>query len=160
MQRLTAAEAGDIVALVRDPRIYGSFYLGTDGAPGLAEEEDWLSWEPDSEADRLINFSVRLRADRSLIGALRLRGTRLSFLIAPACWRQGFASELVAGACSFRPGRYGLDMLEAEVRRDNEASRRVLENQGFRCVGPVRLQGADGPAPVPVVKYVCGFRRF
>lgn len=45
---------------------------------------------------------------------------------------RGIASEIVPAFCAAVRHRFGLEVLRAEVFRDNPASRRVLEKAGFR----------------------------
>jgi RimJ/RimL family protein N-acetyltransferase len=159
VEALDASTATAVAELVRDPRVYASYYLGPDEPPGSADEQDWAPGAAAEGRARPVNFAVRLRASNELIGALRLRGNRISFLIAPPHWGQGLASELVAGACGILPARYRLDHLEAEVLLDNQPSRRVLEGQGFRCVGPVEIRVPGRSSGIPALKYVCRFPR-
>ncbi|WP_218926074.1 GNAT family N-acetyltransferase [Xylanimonas oleitrophica] len=76
----------------------------------------------------------------------------LGYLLAPARWGAGYASELVAALVRWHfehldPARER--ELRAYVVPGNEASRRVLEKNGFRLVG------ASPQAPDQLV-YACG----
>lgn len=56
---------------------------------------------------------------------------RLGYLLAPAAWGQGLASELVAGLVAWCRAQPGIASLTGGVARDNPASARVLTKHGF-----------------------------
>lgn len=82
---------------------------------------------------------VRTKADRRIIGWGGLFddpfdpgwGVELGYWFTPACWGQGYASELAAAAVAFADDELRLPELRAFARPENAGSRRVLEKAGF-----------------------------
>jgi RimJ/RimL family protein N-acetyltransferase len=66
---------------------------------------------------------------------------RLGYLLAESAWGKGIASELVDGLVSWSR-QTGVASLVSGVERDNVASRRVLEKNGFAC-DPATKGAAD-----------------
>ena len=60
-------------------------------------------------------------------------GERLTmgYVIAPASWRRGYASEIAAAAAAHASDVLGAPAVHASVLSTNEASRRVLEKAGL-----------------------------
>ena len=80
-------------------------------------------------------------------GLILVEGTgpevELAYRVSRAAWGKGYATE-AAGACL----RYGfdvagLDTIIAVTHPDHVASRRVMEKNGMRFVGPVHLYGRE-----------------
>ena len=59
---------------------------------------------------------------------------RLGYLLAEDAWGQGIASELLAGFLRWCRGQPSLATITGGVGRDNPASARVLEKNGFQPV--------------------------
>jgi RimJ/RimL family protein N-acetyltransferase len=79
-------------------------------------------------------------APRQAVGAVSLerRGTdrlTLGYTLAPEIWGRGFASEAVAAVVTAAFKLTRVLEIEASVRIENPASRRVLEKAGFAHVG-------------------------
>ena len=77
---------------------------------------------------------------RQAIGAISLerRGTdrlTLGYALAPEVWGRGYATEAVRAAVEAAFGLTGAVEIDASVRVENPASRRVLEKAGFVHVG-------------------------
>ena len=66
---------------------------------------------------------------------------RLGYLLAESSWGKGFATELVDGLVRWSHGQSGISSLAGGVARDNPASRRVLEKNGFTPSGRVGESG-------------------
>lgn len=73
----------------------------------------------------------------------------LGYRIAEKAAGQGLATAAVRRVRELAATEYGLTRLRARVTRDNPASRRVLEHNGFVAVGELTLNGK------PAVAYVC-----
>ncbi len=56
---------------------------------------------------------------------------RLGYLLAEAAWGKGLATELVAGFIAWCRKQAGVTSIVGGVARDNPASKRVLEKNGF-----------------------------
>ena len=59
---------------------------------------------------------------------------RLGYLLSEPAWGRGLASELIEGFVGWCRGQAALSSLVGGVERDNPASRRVLEKNGFQLV--------------------------
>jgi RimJ/RimL family protein N-acetyltransferase len=56
---------------------------------------------------------------------------RVGYFLAEASWGKGFATELVEGLVRWCRAQTGIQSLAGGVARDNPASKRVLEKNGF-----------------------------
>ena len=77
--------------------------------------------------------------NRQAIGSIDLSLIRdgsaeLGFLLRPASWDQGFASEVVSAVIAYALGPLDLKRLAAAVQAENRAAARVLEKNGFSQV--------------------------
>jgi len=57
---------------------------------------------------------------------------RLGYLLSEDAWGKGFATELVSGFVSWCQGQSSITSIAGGVERDNHASIRVLEKNGFQ----------------------------
>ena len=87
---------------------------------------------------------------RQAIGSIDLSLIRdgsaeLGFLLRPASWDKGFASEAVSAVVTYALGPLDLKRLAAAVQAENRAAARVLEKNGFAQVQQraVTLLGGD-----------------
>ena len=91
------------------------------------------------------SLAVVRKQDLALIGSCELwqenqqhaRGG-VGFVFDPAVWGQGFATETAGLLLRLGFERLGLHRIEATCRPDNIASRKALENAGFRVEGRLR----------------------
>jgi len=72
-----------------------------------------------------------------------LRETEVGFLLAPALWGRGFATEAAQAALRFGFGPCGLDHLIALVHPENLASRQVIAKCGLVYQETIHLWGID-----------------
>lgn len=78
--------------------------------------------------------------------------SQISYLVAPAFWNTGFASEAVGAVIAANP--HGFKTLFAEVFQDNPASARVLTNAGFEYIGDAEAFSVARGATVPTWTYL------
>ena len=137
-------------------------HAAEDAAPAfeLVHEQDailrWLEWSGPSDPAELAafyrawrvsdeqaedyHFAVCRREDGALVGSLALRsighpGTaNLGYWIGQPYWNRGYASEAVRLACWLAFRWLRAQAITSWVFRGNDASRRVLEKNGFRYV--------------------------
>lgn len=132
---IDAMKPRDVPALAKaleHPEVSGTFYLG--GALGpLADALDASLESMMNDRERFCGVARLL--DETLIGFVQLRDDRLSYFIDYAAWGRGYAKELVAFARDTLAPARGLAQITAEVERDNERSRAVLDANAFRFVG-------------------------
>ncbi|MGH1576976.1 GNAT family N-acetyltransferase [Planktotalea sp.] len=111
----------------------------------LSEGEDAVSEWITARDESASVYTVRLKADNRLIGLLilseRVEQTddednapdvflMLGYLFADSEWKQGYASELIAGALNGFD-EFDMPCVRAGVASGNDASARVLEKNGF-----------------------------
>jgi RimJ/RimL family protein N-acetyltransferase len=107
---------------------------------GTAERFIYAAREGNTSGRDLTLVMTPIRGKREAVGAvsLELRGRdrlTLGYVLAPEYWGEGYASEAVAAIVD---AAFSLTLaveIEASVRIENPASRRVLEKAGFRFVG-------------------------
>jgi RimJ/RimL family protein N-acetyltransferase len=99
-------------------------------------ERGWTRWRVEDRSGRMIG-----RAGFRLSDDGRCR--ELGYLLEPAQWGRGLASELAGALVRWhREHPDGLEpTLAAYVFADNAASRRVLEKSGFVLAGPGEREG-------------------
>lgn len=84
-------------------------------------------------------WAIRAKADNRIIGWGGLYqdpfdpgwGVEVGYHLHPAAWGLGYATELVAACMGLADGVLDLPHVSAFARRENAASRRVLEKAGF-----------------------------
>lgn len=140
-------DVDDVYAIYSDPRM-PAFELATmrSGmqAQGRIEEihaafhaRDMLQW-----------LIVERRSDRALGSCAlfgfdaRTRRAELGYALHPSHWGQGLASEAVALALAWGFRSLGLARVEASIDARNQASRRLLQRQGFART----INADDAPA--------------
>lgn len=90
----------------------------------------WAVTEPDD--DRLIGTVTLLNRDPTN------RHAEVGYMLKPALWGRGYASEAVRGVLGFGFQHMDLHRVEAELDPRNEASARLLERLGFKREGLLR----------------------
>jgi RimJ/RimL family protein N-acetyltransferase len=108
--------------------------------PGTAERFIYAAREGNSSGRDLTLVLTPIRGKREAIGAigLELRGRdrlTLGYVLAPEFWGKGYVSEAVAAMVEAAFSLTHVVEINASVRVENPASRRVLEKAGFRFVG-------------------------
>jgi RimJ/RimL family protein N-acetyltransferase len=68
---------------------------------------------------------------------------RLGYLLSEVNWGMGLASELVAGFVTWCRGQPVIRSIAGGVSRDNPASGRVLEKNGFHIIQCSQIDGMD-----------------
>jgi ribosomal-protein-alanine N-acetyltransferase len=130
LEPMTPAHAELLFGALSDPRIY-----------------EWISSSPPPSVEGLrerwagasgLNWALRRRSDGAFVGKfdVELAGevaTNVGYLIFPAYWQQGYASEALRALVSHLAG-HQVRELHACVTAGNTASERVLLNAGFARV--------------------------
>ena len=128
----------EVVANMLTEPVTKSLPEGWQGAYTVERSVKWIE-ERDSEGatllltDRSSGLAVGLvflfEGEQEFSGDIELR---LGYLLAERAWGQGFASELVEGLVRWSR-EAGVATIVGGVARDNVASQRVLEKNGFVC---------------------------
>ncbi|WP_055109198.1 GNAT family N-acetyltransferase [Paenibacillus ihumii] len=107
------------------------------------------------ETLRDLHFAVELKQCHRIIGVCSLQywdqfhgKARLGYLLSPASWRQGYATEAARSLIHFGFGALELNRIEARCSPDNPASERVLQKCGMTYVKVIaagsRERGDEG----------------
>jgi [ribosomal protein S5]-alanine N-acetyltransferase len=102
-------------------------------------------------------FHVLVAEDGEILGRVNLvrvedGSAELGYRIAQKAAGRGLATAAVRDVRELAAAAYRLSSLRAKITQDNEASRKVLERNGFVAVGELTLN--DKPA----TSYVCELR--
>lgn len=84
--------------------------------------------------------------------ALDREQSQISYMVAPAFWNTGYASEAVTALIEANP--QGAKTLFADVFQDNPASARVLTNAGFEYIGDAEAFSVARNMTVPTWTYL------
>lgn len=105
-------------------------------------------------ANGLCLAAAPIGEDSRLIGAAYLEGRELAYFVERPLWGKGLGADLVRGACHVAITFLGLPGLQASVQRENLASRKVLERNGFRFAGLRKASHRLGPGRLAVLQYI------
>ncbi len=147
-----AHDLDHLAALYGDPEVMGGRKLGVQSR---AECAAWLAgYVAHWRARGFGMWALRTRAGGAFVGECGFRPLaagqaeiELSYGLAPAFWGQGLGQEAAARACDFVFAETALSHVVAVARADNVASRRILEQLGFR------LDAATKPGDHEIARY-------
>lgn len=113
-----------------------------------------IAADPAGQAERIVGvaeqqwrdrgygpFAIFQRSDGTFVGrgglfwVERLQGVEINYMLEPAAWGCGYATELARAFLDFGFGRIGLDRMVATTNPENAASRRVLLKVGMTADG-------------------------
>lgn len=95
-------------------------------------------------------FSWGIFRQGMLIGSVGVAAGALGYLLAPAAWGQGYATEACQTALAHARSQ-GEGPISASIWADNAPSRRVLEKLGFVLIGESTATSAARPSPSSVL---------
>ncbi|AZK48389.1 GNAT family N-acetyltransferase [Paenibacillus lentus] len=97
-----------------------------------------------------LHFAIELKKSNKMIGVCslqywdQLKGkAMLGYLLSPACWRQGYATEAARSLITFGFETLELDRIEARCAGDNPASERVLQKCGMKYVKAIPIRSRE-----------------
>lgn len=109
---------------------------------------------------RDLHFAVIRKGEGDWIGLCSLQywdveghKARLGYLISPAHWNQGYATEAVKCVMNFAIDTLGISCLEARCSADNPASERVLKKCGLLESGHLATPGRRSEG-TPLKRYL------
>lgn len=141
------AGKGLLQAVLADRRVCDMYFAGVSRHSMQVKMD---AWGGQGDVDM---FAVRERSSGNVIGCIELIASHLSYFVAPACWGQGYASEMVVSFLARLPALRELDAVYTTVVRENMASRRILEKTGFDFAGI--MPGRMAESAHTLLKYVC-----
>ena len=140
--------------VVNDPRVWRP--LGASTPQTMGDEEEF--YERCIEGDREEHFLVC--DDGEPVGIVGVSGidpdgglAEVGYFLDPAAHGRGYATAAVASLVEYAFDHRRLAKLYADAFADNEASRRVLEKNGFREEGRLRQHAFVDGERVDVVRY-------
>lgn len=95
-----------------------------------------------------------ITCEDEVIGLMGVGKGGMGYMLAPAHWGKGFATEIGRAAVDLAFERHDWPKLSACVFSDNPASGRVLEKLGFRVVEPCEGPSAARGGIFPIINYV------
>lgn len=146
--------AAELRLLLADPRVAEPYFGCSNPTERRAQARPWVQSEHDWTQRSLLTLSVRARAAGMLVGAVRFDHGRLSYLVNPRYWRQGYGAEMVRACCLCAQRDLGLDELHANVIRENFGSRRILEGAGFVFAGLMPRDEQGHSSAVTILRYL------
>lgn len=157
LELIRPEHAAAVLAFERENRDYFAASIPDRGDAFFAEFDarfaQLLAWQADGTD--LMHVLVAEAGD--VVGRVNLTrvadgSAELGYRIARKAAGRGLATAAVREMRDLAATKYGLTRLSARVTRDNPASRRVLEHNGFVAVGELTLNGK------PAESFACDLR--
>lgn len=133
----------DLAALWADPRVMEHLSFGAIDAKESAWLQQLLTSLPTRSGG--VRWVLRTRDGGDLVGTAGFHAVdaynarmEVGYELAPAFWRQGYASEALVTMLSWAWQNTGVHRIEALVTPGNAASTRLLERHGFGFEGVLR----------------------
>lgn len=152
LRRFEQRDLPALASLYADPRVRRYF---PDGTLSPAETEEELKWFLDGHPDhpQLGLWATIEKASGRFIGRCGLlpwtidgmHEVEVAYLLDPAWWGRGLASEAARGIVAYAFGNLGHQRVIALIDPENVASIRVAEAAGLRFE---RMADVDGPCSV------------
>lgn len=158
LEPLRERHARELYPLLHDPRIFR--YMPEEppiSAEALAVR--YRLWEHRASpngCERWLNWVVRLASNAQAIGLLQATipataPALIAYMLVPAYWGQGLASEGVERIVKLLFDDYGVKRIGALIDTRNAASIALVERLGFRRIATIR--GADHFKGAPSDEY-------
>lgn len=157
LELIRPEHAAAVLAFERENRDYFAASIPDRGDAFFVEFDarfaQLLAWQADGTD--LMHVLVAEAGD--VVGRVNLTrvadgSAELGYRIARKAAGRGLATAAVREMRDLAATKYGLTRLSARVTRDNPASRRVLEHNGFVTVGELTLNGK------PAESFACDLR--
>jgi [ribosomal protein S5]-alanine N-acetyltransferase len=154
LQLVRADHAPALLAFEQENRAYFAAVIPDRGDEYFAEFDERHAELLESQAAGTDYFHVLVAEDGEIVGRVNLLkaeggSAELGYRIAEKAAGRGLATAAVREVRELAAKQYGLTRLRARVTRDNPASSKVLERNGFIAVGELTLN--DKPA----TSYAC-----
>ncbi len=141
LKKITETDARDMYEYSSDP--VTSRFLLWDPHPSLGFTRKYIRFiERDYRRGRFFDWGINLRDTGKMIGtcgftdiSLRHRKAEVGYVLNPAYWHKGYASEALSAVIGFGFDTLGLERLEAMYVEGNTASRTVMERCGMTFEG-------------------------
>jgi [ribosomal protein S5]-alanine N-acetyltransferase len=145
LRRITAADAAFMLRLLNEPSFLQN--IGDRHVRTLEDACAYIAKGPQAsyETHGFGLYMMELKESGEAIGICgllkreSLPDADVGYALTPEFWSRGFASEAVAGVLTHAAETFALKRVLAVVNAENAASIRVLEKQGFRRRGTIRM---------------------
>jgi RimJ/RimL family protein N-acetyltransferase len=104
------------------------------GRPQFNALEAWVCPDLGWERFKIIRLVAHSPED-DIVGWLEISKGNVGYIVDPRYWNSGVASEMVQAVIQYYAPILGLTDLRASILRENTASIRVVEKNGFRFDG-------------------------
>jgi ribosomal-protein-alanine N-acetyltransferase len=154
LQLIRLDHAPALLVFERENRAYFAASVPDRGDEFFAEFDARYAQLLEWQAAGTDYLHVLVAEDGEVVGRVNLidvadGSAELGYRIAQKAAGQGLATAAVREVRELAATKYGLATLRARATRDNPASRRVLERNGFVTVGELTLNGK------PATSYIC-----
>jgi RimJ/RimL family protein N-acetyltransferase len=137
--RVAQDDADELTLLLRDPRVKKTLFTNRHVPTGIEITADIIGKNEHWDAYGFGVWTLRDRSTGEFVGRAGMQHTpvtgedevELLWVIAPARWNQGLATEIARCAVEIAFEALGLERLIAFTLVDNHASRRVMEKAGL-----------------------------
>jgi RimJ/RimL family protein N-acetyltransferase len=93
------------------------------------------------------------RSDSAILGGISIIDERLAYYVDPQFWGHGYGGEMVRRICQAAPRLLHVPKLYAETLRENYASKRILEANGFCFLGLRNVSHARYSIKFAILQY-------
>ena len=151
LKKLVEADKERLVSLIGDFRV--SKTLSNVPYPYTFDDADeWLKIVDNEE------FNLNIFLNDDLIGGVGLTPTEddfyeLGYWLGVEYWEQGYATESVRGLINYAKSNTPCEKFKANVYKENIASAKVLEKNGFKRVEDREVFSISRRENVPSVNY-------
>ena len=134
--------------------------------PGVGESAGWNHHMSLEHSQAILdgfcrndeNYAIELKSSKRVIGSISLRrtnyspkilvfysrGREIGYVLSKYYWNNGYMTEAVKGMLGFAFDVLNLDFVSGRCRKNNYASRRVLEKSGFSFEQNILINSVDG----------------
>lgn len=151
LRTIELADAEFLCELINHPRVRSG--IGSSTPVNGVQEREWI------EALDREDLQLMVTVDGESVGTIGFGSpndwgtTELGYMLHPAHWGRGYATEAVALVSGYGFEERRLNKLSASVYETNPASSRVLEKNGFREEGRLRQEAFVGGEYVDLLRY-------
>ena len=151
LKKLVDADKDRLVSLIGDFRV--SKTLSNVPYPyTLDDADEWLKIVDNEE------FNLNIFLNDDLIGGIGLTPAEddfyeLGYWLGVEYWEQGYATESVRGLLNYAKSNMPCEKFKANVYKENVASAKVLEKNGFKRVEDREVFSISRQENVPSVNY-------
>ena len=144
IRRFSDSDEQGLIELLTDPAVTDNLAFGDEmktvaGARSLLE----LTISSYNKENPLLAFAIENKADKQFLGVsglnlLNENEVEIFYALLPKYWGKGLATEVLSGYVDYLFENTSFQAIVAFITRDNNASKKVAEKNGFRDHGLVK----------------------